>query len=286
MPDASEIGRTRMVFKDILVYVDATKAAPDCLDVATKLAAAHEAHLTALHVSSPAFVMGDFGPGGAAEVIRWQEEQTRQLAARAERLVGDASRRSGHEIEWRRAAGEVLPTVRLHGHYADIVVVSQGGREDEPISIDLLPETVVMGCGRPGLIVPVYGEFPQLGERVLVAWNRTREATRAVHDALPILKRAQTVQILEVNPPSGREPHIAGVDIALHLARHGVKAEVEAATVSDIDIGATILSRAADLGSDLLVMGAYGHSRLREFTLGGVTRHVLQHMTVPVLMSH
>jgi nucleotide-binding universal stress UspA family protein len=93
------------------------------------------------------------------------------------------------------------------------------------------------------------------------------------------------VKILEVNPARG-EPHIAGADVALHLARHGVKAEVEAATVSDIDTGATILSRLADLGCDLLVMGAYGHSRLRELALGGVTRHLLRHMTVPVLMSH
>ncbi len=275
-----------MVLKDILVYVDATATAPACLDLATNLADAHDAHLTALHVSPPPFVMGDFGPGGAAEVIRWQEEQARQLAARAEQQVAEARQRSGREIEWRWAAGEVLPTIRLHGHYADIVVVSQGGREDEPVSVDLLPETVAMGCGRPALIVPAYGKYPQLGDRVLVAWNRTREAARAVHDALPILTRARTVQILEVNPPSGGEPHIAGADVALHLARHGVKAEVEAATVSDIDTAATILSRAADLGSDLLVMGAYGHSRLREFTLGGVTRHVLRHMTLPVLMSH
>ena len=275
-----------MVFKDILVYVDATKSTAACLDVATKLAEANDAHLTALHVTPPPFAIGDFGPGGAAEVIRWQEEQTLQVAARAEKEVAAARQRSGRDIEWRRAAGEILPTVRLHGHYSDIVVVSQRGRDDEPISVDLLPETVVMGCGRPALIMPVYGNFPRLGERVLVAWNRTHEATRAVHDALPILRRAQTVQILEVNPPSSREPHIAGVDIALHLARHGVKAEVEAATVSDIDTAATILSRAADLGSDLLVMGAYGHSRLREFTFGGVTRHMLQHMTLPVLMSH
>jgi nucleotide-binding universal stress UspA family protein len=275
-----------MVFKDILVYVDATETAPACLDVATMLAAEHDAHLTALHASPPPFIMGDFAPGGAAEVMRWQEEQTRTTAARAEQQVAAARQRSGRDIEWRRAAGDIQPIVRLHGHYADIVVVSQGGRDDEPTSVELLPETVAIGCGRPALIVPTYGTFPRLGERVLVAWNRTREATRAVHDALPILTRAQTVQILEVNPPKGREPHISGADIALHLARHGVKAQVEGATVSDIDIGATILSRAADLGSDLLVMGAYGHSRLREFALGGVTRHVLQHMTVPVLMSH
>jgi nucleotide-binding universal stress UspA family protein len=276
-----------MAFKDILVYVDATKVAPTCLDVATMLATAHEAHLTALHVSAPPFIMGDFGPGGAVEVIRWQEEQARLVAERAEEEVVAARRRSGREIEWRRAAGEVPATVQLHGHYADLVVVGQGSRSDDQSMVaDILPESIVMGCGRPALVVPIYGKFPRVGDCVLVAWNRTREATRAVHDALPILARAKTVMILEVNPPADRQPHVAGADVALHLARHGVKAEVEAAAVSDIEVGPTILSRAADLGADLLVMGAYGHSRLRELTLGGVTRHLLKHMTIPVLMSH
>ena len=274
-------------FKDLLVYVDATKTAPVCLDVAAMLAEAHDAHVTALHVSPPPFVMADLGPGGATEVIRWQEEQIRQMADRAEQEVAAARQRSGREIEWRRVGGEILPTVQLHGHYADVIVLGQGRRdEDQSAVADILPETVIMGCGRPALVVPSYGKFPRLGESVLIAWNRTREATRAVHDALPILARAKSVKILEVNPPQDREPHVSGADIALHLARHDVKAEVEGATVSDIDIGATILSRAADFGSDLLVMGAYGHSRLRELTLGGATRHILQHMTVPVLMSH
>lgn len=275
-----------MVFKDILVCVDASKTAASCLDVATKLADTHDAHVTALHVSPPPFVMGDFGPGGATEVMAWQEKQAREVAARAEREVAAAQRRSGREIEWRAAAGDIPLTVQQHGHYADLIVVSQGRREDDAVVTDVLPQTVIMGCGRPALVVPSYGEVARLGERVLVAWNRTREASRAVHDALPILTRAKSVQILEVNPPASTPPHIAGADIAQHLARHGVNAEVQAATVSDIDTGATILSRAADLGSDLLVMGAYGHSRLRELTLGGVTRHLLQHMTVPVLMSH
>ncbi len=276
-----------MAFKDILVYVDAAKMAPICLDVATGLAEAHDAHLTALHVSPPPFVMGDFGPGGAAEVIRWQEEQAKRLAEQAEKEVAAARQRSGRAIEWRKASGEIPPTVQLHAHYADLVVVGQGRRDDDESTVaDVLPETIVMGSGRPALVVPMYGKFPRLGEQVLVAWNRTREAARAVHDALPILTRAKSVKILEVNPAKEATPHLSGVDIATHLARHGVKAEVEAATVSDIEIGPTILSRAADLGVDLLVMGAYGHSRLREFVRGGATRHLLQHMTVPVLMSH
>src|SRR5262249_44560338 len=122
-----------------------------------------------------------------------------------------------------------------------------------------------------------------VGERVLVAWAHSREATRAVHDALPLLKLAKSVTVMEVNP----EPdHLGGADIALHLTRHGVKAEVASTTSGDINNGDAILSRAADLTADLLVMGGYGHSRLREFAFGGVTRHILEHMTLPVLMSH
>jgi nucleotide-binding universal stress UspA family protein len=125
-----------------------------------------------------------------------------------------------------------------------------------------------------------------VGERVLVAWNGTRESTRAVHDALPMLVRAHSVAVMEVNPKPDETPRIAGADMATHLARHGVRAEVSSIVADEIDVGDAILSRGADLGADLVVMGAYGHSRLREFAFGGVTRHVFKHMTVPVLMSH
>jgi nucleotide-binding universal stress UspA family protein len=119
----------------------------------------------------------------------------------------------------------------------------------------------------------------------VIAWKCTAEASRAVHDALPILVRAKSVTVMEVNPPAGRAPHIAGTDIAAHLARHGVRVEVSPTTAAEIGVGDAILSRAADLGADMIVMGAYGHSRLREFVFGGVTLHLLRHMTVPVLMS-
>jgi nucleotide-binding universal stress UspA family protein len=123
---------------------------------------------------------------------------------------------------------------------------------------------------------------------VLVAWNTTREAARALNDAMPILARAKKVTVLSINPPSGEmgRPVWPGADISLHLARHGATAEASSTVSGDIDAGNTILSRAADFGADLIVMGGYGHSRQREFLLGGVTRTLLQHMTVPVLMSH
>jgi nucleotide-binding universal stress UspA family protein len=123
---------------------------------------------------------------------------------------------------------------------------------------------------------------------VLVAWNARREAVRAVNDALRILQTADRVVVLAVNPTYGEsgEGDIPSADICLHLARHGVKAEAETAVAQDIDVTSLLLSHTADIGADMMVMGAYGHSRLREMVLGGVSREMLQTMTVPVLMSH
>jgi nucleotide-binding universal stress UspA family protein len=146
----------------------------------------------------------------------------------------------------------------------------------------------VLEVGRPVLVVPSVGQFPTLGQRVLVAWNASREATRAVHDALPLLRRSRRTQVVVINPQGGAGGHgdIPGADIGLHLSRHGVNAVCERISADDVETGALLLSRAADEGADLIVMGAYGHSRLSELVLGGATRHILRHMTVPVLLSH
>lgn len=276
-----------MAYKDILVYADAGEAAAACLDVATMLASAHKAHLTALHVIAPPFVPMDVTGGVPAQLLDWQEEVARQRAGAAEKEVRAAERRSGLKIEWRKVHGDVPATLLLHTRYADLVIASQGSDDDEtPAGIGDLAEIIVMGAGRPTLAVPRRGKFLTVGERVLVAWSRTQEATRALHDALPILVRAKSVTVMEVNPRHGETPHIAGADIAAHLARHGVKVEVSSMTAGDMEVAEAILSRVTDLGADLVVMGAYGHSRLREFAFGGVTLHMLRHMTVPVLMSH
>jgi nucleotide-binding universal stress UspA family protein len=217
-------------------------------------------------------------------MIEWQESVMREHTKAAKEAVDAAQRRCGSAFEWREIEGDAVSTMLLNSRYVDLVVSSQGRAEDEGYD-DYLTEGLIMGAGRPILVVPSYGRFPVVGERVLIAWNRTREAARAVHDALPILSRAKSVRIMEVNPDRG-DTHVAGADIALHLARHGVKAEAGSTTAEDIKTGDVLLSRAADLGADLLVMGAYGHSRLREYALSGVTLHIMRHMTIPVLMSH
>ncbi len=272
-----------MSYKDILVIADDAKSAPVRLDVAAALAATHKAHLVALHVRERPYTPAELGVVPAT-LRDWQESVMREHADAAKKIVDAAERRNGCSYEWRSFEGDAIATTLLHSRYADLVITSQGRAEDEGYD-DYLTEELLMGSGRPTLIVPSYGKFPTVGERVLVAWNRTRESARAVHDAMPFLTRAKSVRIMEVNPDRG-DKHIAGADIALHLARHGVQAETGSTSAEDIDTGDVLLSRAADLGADLLVMGAYGHSRLREYTFSGVTLHLLRHMTIPVLMSH
>jgi nucleotide-binding universal stress UspA family protein len=127
-----------------------------------------------------------------------------------------------------------------------------------------------------------------MGNRIVVAWSGSRESVRAVSDAMPFLRRAKEVIVLAINPRHGPDGHgdIPAADISLHLARHGVRADAQDITTDQIEVGDVLLSRAADESADLVVMGAYGHSRFRELILGGATRHLLQHMTVPILMSH
>ena len=150
----------------------------------------------------------------------------------------------------------------------------------------IFPERLVLAAGRPVLILPSAGRFPNIGARILVAWDASREATRAVTDAIPMLRLANTVHVMTVNPKHGEHGHVAGADIGFYLARHGVRVEIKTDHGAEIDVGNELLSRAADLDVDLIVMGGYGHSRLKEWVLGGATRTILESMTAPILMSH
>jgi len=270
-----------MSYKDILVCADANKVAASSLDVACKLANKFDAHVVALHVLPFPVIPADAIGAVPAELIDWQRDYARKQSDAAKREVDLAAQRNGCRIEWRSVEGDIAETALLHSRYADLIVLGQTGAE---VSTGLA-ESVLMGSGRPVLMVPHEGSFPSVGERVLIAWNRSREATRAVHDALPLLTSAKQVTVMEVDS-SHRDGHIPGADVVRHLTRHGARAEASSTTANGIDVGNAILSRAADLGIDCLVMGGYGHSRLGELVFGGVTRTIMDTMTVPTLMSH
>jgi len=281
-----------MSFKDLLVVVDLGQSAPERVDVALRMAREFGAHLTGLYVSNPPSFHPTVLEALPPDVIELQERVEREAADKAHAMFDERVERValGVPTEWREAEGDVGDLATLHARYADLAVIGQTNPDDHiaPGTASDLPQRLILAGGRPVLIVPYAGRFPVVGQRVMVAWNAGREATRAVNDALPILAKAARVSVLVVNPRVGYGGHgeLPGADIALHLARHGIRAEVSTVNTEDVRVDDMLLSQAADLSADLIVMGGYGHSRLGEMMLGGATRHILRQITVPVLMSH
>lgn len=286
-----------MSFKDILVHVDNARNHQVRIELAVALARQHEAHLIGLAGYEPIPILG-LSTGSTGSYLDVQTIDMLQRQARENALEGasdegvlfrEAAERAGISYEWRVVEGEIASLVTHHARYADIAILGQPSPDSETSgSAGHLGESVLLGAGRPMLMVPYAGRFDRFARQVLVAWNATREAARALNDAMPLLRTAEEVTVLTVVPAGEAEPddETPAIDITHHLARHGVNAKATTTVAEDIEVGDLLLSRAADFGSDLIVMGGYGHSRLREWALGGATRSLLEHMTVPVLLSH
>ena len=286
-----------MRLKDLLVVLDPTPRSDVRLALALDLARRNDAHLTGL---CPLELMlpSDFGYAlaGYPEVMALQaavdELQTKASAAAQaiETRFRAALQREGVAGDWRTADGPVAEAVAFHARHADLTLLGQPDPDHPPppSARSMIADTL-LAAGRPLLLIPYAGTFPTLGRTVLIAWTETREAARAVGDALGLIDADAAITVLTIAPPGsgGAGVVVPGAEIAAHLARHGLTVSaattVRDAVVNDSDV---LLSYAADLGADLLVMGGYGHSRVRELALGGVTRDVLRHMTLPVLISH
>ncbi len=277
-----------MTYKTILLHLDSSKRLGERVAIAKHVAETFDAHLTGLFALSapriPTYALAEAGP----VVIEAEARYRAEAAQQAESAFAAATAHQARSTEFRASRRDALGAVQLSARYADLVIAGQPEPEGGSGVDATFAEDLVMGAGRPVLFVPYAGRFPEVGRRVLIAWNAGREAARAVTDALPLLMRASSVQVVAFDPLKGDADHgdLPGADIALVLARHGVKVSVAQQHSDEVDVGNQILSRAADMQSDLIVMGAYGHSRLRELVLGGVTRTLLDTMTVPVLMSH
>lgn len=287
-----------MAIKDLLVHVDIGKACKARVDAAFGLAATHGAHLTGLYIDA-AIALPTYSEGMLVTTLTrtMDQLQAEQEIRRewAKVLFEESAARSDAASDWRSlkagpsVSREPVSAIVAHGRHADLVMVGQSDPDDTGRVPGGLAGRPVMELGRPVLVGPYTGAPKPIGRRVLVACKSSREAARAVNDALPILERAESVHVMTVNRSDQEEPDgelPAAADISLHLARHHVSVEAHKVVVNDMAVGDILLSRAADLFADLIVMGAYGHSRLRELVLGGTTRHLLHHMTVPVLMSH
>ncbi len=285
-----------MIIKDILVHLDSTPRSDLRLAAAADLAIRHAAHLTALYVTrlpSPAMFYGD--PSGFVdarlvdEMMGKMRENANKDARPVEERFRERLRRDGIEGEWRMAEGWAAEVVTLHARYADLTVVGQPDPKDTSFTTARqVPIAALLSSGRPILALPYAGQFPTIGQTVLIGWKSSREAARAVNDAVPLLRYAQKVTVLAINPDRGigGDGGVPAADIALHLARHGVTAEAAHTVATDVPDGDVLLNYADDIGADLIVAGGYGHSRMREFAFGGVTRTLLATMTVPVFLSH
>jgi nucleotide-binding universal stress UspA family protein len=300
-----------MALCDILICLDATAPGDGRLELALNLAQANKAHLTAVYAlpeshgagappagpGLPPTVLGPVSPDGARAIGRQPTISARSVAA----VLPEAERADIIEQRFR----EELPLRRLDGEWhmltrtdlteliqlakaADLTILGQYPGDDSDGTTWLRPDDVMIDAGRPVLIVPHAGTFERVGRRVLIAWDGTREANRALHDALPLIGGAEMVTIMHVGAqPADLDRDRPGLErIVRHLGRHGIEAKPEESLHPAITIRDALSSRAADLGADMIVAGAYHHSQLRESLLGGVSRDLLAHMTVPVLMSH
>jgi nucleotide-binding universal stress UspA family protein len=261
-----------MTLKSILTVVSGGDGDDSRLDLAFAWASKHRAKLAALHVM-PSPMVYPAGPGVElpVSVIEAQQRDIEAAARNAEQRTRKQAERAGADIEWRCEEGDDVALAGIHARYADLVIASPD-----------LARDLVFVAGTPVLAVPT-GAAAAPAKRVLVAWNGSREATRAVRDALPLLKSADSVQVSVIDPPDGRA---IGDGLATLLARHGVAVLVQESLAHGTDVGAMLLEQARTGGADLIVMGAYGHSRFREWVLGGATETVLEEARLPVLLSH
>jgi len=275
------------MLKDMVVNLSTTAADDTTRDYAITLAREFGSHLFAV-----AFAVEPIAPtlvveGGPPELFAEWLREAEAAAEAAVKKFNDAARGSALLTNARWLTTTAGGSADLFGRIArrfDLSIVRQSEPDDDSPN-SLMIETALFDSGRPVLVVPYVHKGAARLERGLVCWDGSRNAARAVGDAMPFLQRAKSVEVAIVGDRI-KSREIAGADIAQHLARHGVKVEVKELIAPDMDAANIILSHAADISADFMVMGGYGHSRLREFILGGVTRSVLGTMTIPTLMSH
>lgn len=279
-----------MSYKTILVHLNDKRRAEALLEPAIRLASQCNAHLIGMHVysSMPASPIAvPYGSQVLGAVAMAERKDTEEIAATFARMTA----KQPFVAEWRALKVphvDLASVVMDHGRAADLIIAGQTDPDWDLSPLLDFPERLALESGRPVLVVPYIGRYAEIGRNVVIAWKPGRESARAVFDALPILKGAGKVHILEIKERGDDTTGLApDTSIAAALGRHGIKPSVRTSVAApEISIGDEILSRLSDIGADLLVMGAYGHSRMRELVFGGTTRHIARHMTVPTLFSH
>ncbi|MFT4069386.1 universal stress protein [Paraburkholderia sp.] len=275
-----------MNYRTLLVHLDDSRRCETRVELALDLAGRWDAHLIGLYVVSEDFAQPLFGVD--EDLIARLAAQAAGRRQQAQETFLAMAGRAGRAVEWRAPVGPAVEVATLHARHADLLILGQPDPHDPATYVDRhFVGELVLGAGRPALVIPHAGAVPTLGENVLIAWDGSREASRAIADALPLLRRARFIGVDIVKRADGYDTVPGAIDVAAWLDAHGIRASFSTTPRRGIaSTGATLLNRVSDLHADLLVMGAYGHSRARERVWGGVTRTLLESMTVPVLMAH
>ncbi len=276
------------MIKDIVVGLAVDTGRDVAADYAISVSAAFRAHVTAVGFAyEPMLPAADVGNVIPFDFIDAQREANKKAATDAIARFKEAARLAGVSAETRLIEASAAGAGGVFGRIARSFDLSIVGQADPDAARDeRLVEGALFESGRPVLVFPYIQRAGLTLERVMACWDGSRNAARAFNDAMPFLARAKAVDVVTVAGDKSKADVIEGVDIAQHLARHGLKVDLRKITAGDTDVTNAILSDAADRGADFIVMGGYGHSRLREFILGGATRGILASMTVPTLMSH
>lgn len=280
-----------MTFKTLLVHLDHSARCPVRSVVAALWSRAHESHLIGLLPTGlydgviPAAAIPAGMPEHIAASAAYLRRRAKSIARNFREDVAGAGARS-YEV---RVVDDVTADAVVHyGRASDLLVLGQSdAAEGLDTTVHGLPEQALMNAGRPVLVVPSAGTFDVIPKSIVVAWDGSRASAVALRAALPALQLAAGVTLLSMQHPGdgNAAQQIMAPDMVEYLRRHGVQSRAES-LVTEIDLAQALLSRLSDLSADLLVMGGYGHSRLRERVLGGVTRQILVQMTVPVLIAH
>ena len=276
------------MFTDIAVNLSVSGSTDAATDYALSVASTFGSHVSGVAYSYELIVPGVLFDGGvAATLIANQHAESERAAKAAAARFEEAARKAGVNFETRiveatmAEAAEHMATV---SRCVDLAIIGQP--ENDDVATEMIFEGVLFGAGRPVIVVPYIQEAGLKLDHITVCWDGGRAAARAVADAMPLLRKSKTIELLIVDNGERKTSELAGTDIAQHLARHGLSVDINRIVAPDIAAADAIMSRVADSSSDFLVMGGYGHSRLREFVLGGVTRSVIREMTLPTLMSH
>ena len=272
------------MIKDLLIHVDESESCSSRLHAGKLVANESDAHVTGMftYQISASMGYGDFGI--PSDVLTNLEKAHLERAAMARKHFDRTTETWQSKTSWECHEGDRASTISSVSAHHDLVLLSQFNENDEQDHNKGIAAQVAIDSGRPVMVVPhsFYGDH--IGKRIFVAWNGKKESVRATHDAMPFLQAADAVEIARINQSNGED--LPCIDIANHLARHGVNIESSAAQTPSMFIGEAILYMAQGFGADMIVMGAYGHTRLREIILGGATRHVLAKSHIPVLVSH